>query len=201
MDSRAALLAAAAEEFALHGPQGTRIQAVVTRAGVNERMIYHHFGSKDGLYKAVIEDQMHHLALAWLPRLDEAVTMSPKEGIRAGFMSWAEVFETRPLLGPLMMHEALGGWRARPPLDGGRLPSQLRDLHERGVREGVFRPDVEFEVLYITAVGALVTAPMARGLLADHPDGPSGIRNQVIELLLDGLTGPVRTEGEREDGE
>ncbi len=54
-DSRSALLVAAAEEFARRGLQGTRVQAIVKRAGVNERMIYHHFGNKEGLYRAVLE--------------------------------------------------------------------------------------------------------------------------------------------------
>ncbi|WP_331766865.1 helix-turn-helix domain-containing protein [Embleya sp. NBC_00896] len=69
-ESRAHLLTAAAEEFARHGLKGTRIQAIVKRAGVNERMIYHHFGNKDGLYKAVLEDQMAALHDAWHPTLE-----------------------------------------------------------------------------------------------------------------------------------
>jgi TetR/AcrR family transcriptional regulator len=196
MDSRRALLDAAAAEFAQHGPRGARVQAIVARAGVNERMIYHHFGSKDGLYRAVLEDQVGDMSVAWRKRLDEAVLLSPREGTRAGFMGFAAVFDDRPLLAPLLLHESMGGWQARPPMSGDQLPPQLRDLYERGVREGVFRSDIDFEVLYVTALSGLVTAPIMRGLLVDHPDGPMGIRNQVIELLLDGLTGPRPRPGE-----
>src|SRR5882762_3303529 len=70
-ESRAVLLAAAAEVFARHGFKGTRIQEIVQVAGVNERMIYHHFGSKDGLYRAVIEDQRAQLGMAWQPVVDK----------------------------------------------------------------------------------------------------------------------------------
>ena len=75
-DSRAVLLAAATEEFARHGPKGTRIQAIVQRAGINERMIYHHFGSKDGLYTAVLEAQAHGLVQAWRQIIDTAAGLA-----------------------------------------------------------------------------------------------------------------------------
>src|SRR6266498_4700941 len=74
-DSRSALLAAAAEEFARHGPKGARVQAIVERAGVNERMIYHHFGSKDGLYAAALEAQASGLVGAWRRIIDTAAEM------------------------------------------------------------------------------------------------------------------------------
>src|SRR5262249_61575433 len=81
-DSRTALLAAAAEQFAKYGPRGTRVQDIVNAAGVNERMIYHHFGSKDGLYAAVMRDQRYRLGEAWLPAVGKAVTMDPHPGVR-----------------------------------------------------------------------------------------------------------------------
>ncbi|HVV22472.1 MAG TPA: TetR/AcrR family transcriptional regulator [Pseudonocardiaceae bacterium] len=196
MDSRSKLLAAAAEEFALHGPRGARIQAVVARAGVNERMIYHHFGSKDGLYRAVLEDQIGDFGREWSARLDQLADLPPKEGMRAAFRSFAEGLTARPLLGPLLMHEGLGGWRVRPRLTAERLPEQLRRMYRRGQAEGIFRAAVDFEVVYAVALVSLATAPVFRGLLDDHPH----VLDQTIELLLDGLTGPVPAEpdeGER----
>ena len=56
-DTRRILLDAASVEFALSGLEGARMHAIVKRAGVNERMVYHHFGSKQGLYEAVLADQ------------------------------------------------------------------------------------------------------------------------------------------------
>src|SRR5689334_24780916 len=65
MDSRDALLQAAAEEFARSGLKGTRIREIVQRSGVNERMIYHHFGSKEGLFRAVVEHEFGGMGQAW----------------------------------------------------------------------------------------------------------------------------------------
>ncbi|MFT3965200.1 MAG: TetR/AcrR family transcriptional regulator [Sphingobium sp.] len=53
--TRARIFRAAAREFGAHGYAGARIERIVARAGCNIRMIYHHFGSKAALYRAVVE--------------------------------------------------------------------------------------------------------------------------------------------------
>ena len=52
--TRQRILQAARQEFAEHGPAGARVDQVAQRAGVNKRMIYHYFDSKDGLFRAVL---------------------------------------------------------------------------------------------------------------------------------------------------
>lgn len=53
--TRQAILAAAREEFAAHGLSGARVDAIAGRTNTVKRMIYYYFGSKDGLYLAVLE--------------------------------------------------------------------------------------------------------------------------------------------------
>jgi TetR/AcrR family transcriptional regulator len=53
-----AILTAALDEFSAHGPAGARIDRIAAGAGVNKRMIYHYFGSKDGLWAALLADQL-----------------------------------------------------------------------------------------------------------------------------------------------
>jgi AcrR family transcriptional regulator len=201
-DSRAALLAAAAEEFARHGPKGARIQAIVQRAGVNERMIYHHFGSKDGLYAAVLEAQSRGLVEAWRRIIDRAAELDPYEGMRRILAGFAGLFAARPLLAALWLQEALGGWQTLPPPTAAAVPfPRLRELYERGQRQGVFRADCPFEVAYGVAmsalVGSVVLAPRgaealaAAGLAADS----ARLGDQVVGQLLDGMTGPPHRTG------
>lgn len=52
--TRARILSAARREFAAKGIAGARVDAIAKRAGVNKRMLYHYFGSKDGLFQAVL---------------------------------------------------------------------------------------------------------------------------------------------------
>lgn len=55
--TRAALLAAAAELFAEQGFRATRVREIVARAGANVAAVSYHFGSKEGLYLAVLQHE------------------------------------------------------------------------------------------------------------------------------------------------
>lgn len=52
--TRGRLLEAAFEEFADHGLSGARVDRIATAAGVNKRMLYHYFGSKEGLFRELL---------------------------------------------------------------------------------------------------------------------------------------------------
>ena len=56
--TRGRILAAAGELFAAAGFAGTRIDAVAARSGANKRMIYHYFGGKEALFKAVLSHRL-----------------------------------------------------------------------------------------------------------------------------------------------
>jgi TetR/AcrR family transcriptional regulator len=191
MDTRAALLAAAAEEFARHGPKGTRIREIVARSGVNERMIYHHFGSKEGLYRAVFEHEAAGVEAIWRSALEQAVSMDPYAGIRLVYRTYFDMMHARPLLISLVTQEAMGGWGVRPQVTADGIPAELRSLHARGVAEGIFRSDIDLDVFYVTMVSTLVAVPGMAGhfpsLLVDRD--LAELRDQVITLLLDGITG------------
>ena len=53
--TRARLLAAATDEFAAHGIAGARIDRIEAAAKANRALIYSYFGSKDGLFDAVMD--------------------------------------------------------------------------------------------------------------------------------------------------
>lgn len=52
--TREALLDAALVEFSEKGRAGARTSSIAARAGVNKQLISHHFGGKDGLYRALV---------------------------------------------------------------------------------------------------------------------------------------------------
>ncbi|WP_200842371.1 TetR/AcrR family transcriptional regulator [Actinomadura sp. K4S16] len=201
--SKASLLAAAAEEFAQYGLRGARVQAIVKRAGVNERMIYHHFGSKEGLYRAVLEDQMAALHDAWHPALEKARALAPYEGVTAALGALAEALSGRPVLIGLWLHESLGGWKTLPLPSADTLPAELRELYERGQHEGVFRGDRPFEIAWGIAmsalIGGVVLARRGDALAAERGIDftAAETRRLVLEQLLDGMTGSRRSPGEK----
>jgi TetR/AcrR family transcriptional regulator len=52
--TRERILSAALKEFAAHGFAGARVDAIARRAAINKRMLYHYFGDKEDLFKAVL---------------------------------------------------------------------------------------------------------------------------------------------------
>ena len=52
--TKSRILQAARREFAAKGISGARVDGIARRAKVNKRMLYHYFGSKDGLFQAVL---------------------------------------------------------------------------------------------------------------------------------------------------
>jgi len=52
--SRERILSAALKEFAAKGFAGARVDVIARRAVINKRMLYHYFGDKKGLFRAVL---------------------------------------------------------------------------------------------------------------------------------------------------
>lgn len=50
------ILVAAKREFARNGLGGARVDDIAEKAKANKRMIYHYFGSKEGLFQTVLEE-------------------------------------------------------------------------------------------------------------------------------------------------
>jgi AcrR family transcriptional regulator len=48
------ILGVALREFSLYGLAGARVDAIAAQTKTSKRMIYYHFGSKEGLYEAVL---------------------------------------------------------------------------------------------------------------------------------------------------
>jgi AcrR family transcriptional regulator len=56
--TRRRILAAALRSFSAKGIDGARVDAIAARARTNKRMLYYYFGSKDGLFRAVLRQRL-----------------------------------------------------------------------------------------------------------------------------------------------
>ncbi|MCE0762819.1 TetR family transcriptional regulator [Pseudonocardia kujensis] len=65
--TRRALLAAGRELFAGMGYEGTTVRAVAERAGVNQALLFRHFGSKEGLFAEAVTGEALELLQAGPP--------------------------------------------------------------------------------------------------------------------------------------
>lgn len=154
--SRQALLTAAIAEFAAKGPAGARVDEIARRAGVNKQMLYHYFGNKDDLFRAALEEVYGRIRAR-----ERALNLSDLPPLRAmesliGF-SFDYLAEHPEFIALLNDENRYGAMH----LDGLRevqsmhlpLVELIRDALQRGVREGVFRDDIDPINLYISVAG------------------------------------------------
>ena len=68
--TRETILDAAEETFAKSGYAGTSLREIADKAGVNQALLHHYFGSKDGLFKAIFLRRGQELSRERLELLD-----------------------------------------------------------------------------------------------------------------------------------
>ncbi len=139
-ETRAAILAAAADAFAQDGLAGARTDAIAAAAGVNKAMLYYYFKSKDHLFEAVVEDhfeEFNRRALAVLESRGPAgAVLLEYVGLHFDFIS------SRHRYGSIYQQMMMAGGK---PLE--RLIKKyfiprseaIDRLLERGMRAGEFR--------------------------------------------------------------
>lgn len=188
-NTRQVLLDAASEEFARHGLPGARMHVIVERAGINERMIYHHFGSKVGLYQAVLA---HHFRAPEMPPPGEGDGKA--SDAKARFVAVLAMFVrgllARPQFLALVLHEALSGWEHVPKASLADIPDVIRSSFEGAQRAGRFRKDCRFEVVYLAAIGATVSGHLLAGRFADlrGDKARDALVADILDLILRGAS-------------
>lgn len=154
--TRTRILDAAVAEFAAKGLGGARVDEIAARAGANKRMLYHYFGNKDDLFRAVLESVYAEIRSA--EQALDLGRLKPLEAMRALVeFTWDYVAE-RPEFVTLLNSENLH--RARHLRKTGRIAAMHSPLIElldgilkRGARDGVMRGGVDPMQLYISIAG------------------------------------------------
>jgi AcrR family transcriptional regulator len=85
-ETRARLLQAAAEAYALHGFGGATLDEVAAQAGMTKGAVYDHFGSKENLLLALMEEYLAGQVAAQLVLFDRERTTSERP--LAGSEDW-----------------------------------------------------------------------------------------------------------------
>ena len=151
--SQLAILEAARDEFSQRGLAGARMDSIAERAGLNKRLIYYYFGSKDDLFLAVLEGTYADIRAAEQQlHLDE---IEPVEAIRRLVSFTWHYYLDHPEFITLLNSENLH--RAAHLKRSGRIQEMnsplvalLDGVLERGRRDGLFRAGVDPVQLYIS---------------------------------------------------
>ncbi|MEP7060977.1 MAG: TetR/AcrR family transcriptional regulator [Betaproteobacteria bacterium] len=151
--TRAAIMAAAVNEFASKGYDGARVDEIAMHAAVNKNLIYHHFGSKDGLFTAVLEYTYEDIRKRQKDL--ELRHMDPVTGMRKLVIFtgriWVQLPHFQRLLHSENLHEGEHVRQStRIPKMYNPLMDTIRDLLDRGVKSGQFRGDIDPIDLYVS---------------------------------------------------
>jgi AcrR family transcriptional regulator len=144
--TKANILQVAAAEFGEKGLAGARIDEIAALTQTSKRMIYYYFGSKEGLYLAVLEDSYRRVrdteAELHLPDLE------PEQALRRLVAFTFDHHLHHENFIRLVMNENInrGQFLAQSThIQELNVPvvEAIRNLYERGVASGVFRPGLD----------------------------------------------------------
>jgi AcrR family transcriptional regulator len=183
---RRAILEAAEELLAEHGPEGFSMRRLAALCRYTPPTIYHHFGDKTGVLDAILEERFREVlaVVRAAPRRDD-----PVELVREQMRSFLDFFLRNPSHYQLLVDAMRVG--AEPP-----SAQEVRDLLEGPLaalqRAGRLRaPDTEVARQALWAfIHGIISLRTSR---ADLPWAPD-----LLEVALDGmLLGLIRGEPER----
>jgi AcrR family transcriptional regulator len=182
--TREALITSARRLFAERGFAGTAREDIVERAGVTRGALHHHFGGKEGLFRAVV-DLLEQELVARIATAAMGVT-DPMQQLRRGcgaFLDSAMDPAVRRIV--LLDAPAVLGWQAWREIDAayglGLVIEGLNAVMDAGVIER--RP---VEVLAHLLLGALNEAALLVAN-ADDPQAIRGVVGETVDHLLDCL--------------
>ncbi len=191
----AALIDAGRKLFARRGFDGTSVRAITREAGANLGAVTYHFGSKRGLYGAVLEHELRPLAL----RASNAARGlgSATERIDAVVEAYFEHLGEHPDLPALLLQEVAAG--KKPPAEVvdiiRKVAGALGGLVVEGQTRGEFRRGHPLLMAVSTVsqpVFLTLIAPLLREVAGIDPRDPETrpiVLGHAAAFVRSGLTG------------
>jgi AcrR family transcriptional regulator len=190
----AGILEVATAEFAEKGLSGARIDEIAAATKTSKRMIYYYFGSKEGLYVAVLEESYRRMrSIESAQHLED---LAPEAALRRLVEFTFDHHQGNPDYIRLVMNENMerGAYLAQSKtIRELNVPAiqSIRNLYDRGVAEGVFRPgldpiDIHASISALTFFN--VSNQHTFGLIFKHdgqtPKALAARRRSVVELIV-----------------
>jgi len=185
--TKRALLDAARQQFTVRGFTGTGREQVAAAAGVSRGALYHHFGTKEGLFRAVVEEL--EAGLAQQVATAAATGTDPVDELRRGCLAFLDAC-LEPAVRRIVLLEApvVLGWDAWREIDA-RYGLALVRAGLAGALDQVGLDAAAAEPLAHLLLGALNEA----ALLVATAEDPEAAREEVggtVALVLDRLLAP-----------
>ena len=147
------ILNAAKKEFAKNGLGGARVDVIAERAKANKRMIYHYFNNKEDLFQRVVEDA--YLDIRSAEQKLKLEHLPPKKALKQLIEFTWHYYLKNPefitLVNSENLHKARHIKKSTAIHEASRrFVSMVKEILDRGVKEGVFRRNIDPVQLNIT---------------------------------------------------
>ena len=194
--TRMRLLQAATRLFSHKGYDGVSVDDIVALARVNKRMVYHYYGSKDGLYCEVLRSVFQRLTEMELEVA--GASDSPEETITGILRSYFIFLNDYPEFTALLAWENLhqGRFIAKHPdlLSKNPIIQQLERTVKKGISDGLFHPGIHVKHLLINLISVCIvyhanryTLSQSIGIDLQSPKVQEEGLAHAIDLVLHGL--------------
>ena len=193
--TRGKILAAAETEFSEKGLYGARVDDIVRSAGVNKSMLYAYFGSKEALYKTVLEAVYQRLNQWEAPIIACANELDGQEAIRKLVNLYFAYLRENETYVRMVMWENLH--RARYFDEQGlaqvRNPIRraLRQILANSQAQGVFREGIDEKQVLMTLFACtynyfsnLYTMNRVLGAQLNSPEEMEKRAENISQMLL-----------------
>ena len=188
------IIEVATHEFADKGLAGARIDAIAAATRTSKRMIYYYFGSKDGLYLAVLEEAYRRMrSIEADLHLDD---LGPVEALRRLVEFTYDHHRDNEDFIRLVMSENIHRAEYLRQSKGirqlnVRAIDAIRGVYDRGVGQGLFRPGLDPLDIH-AVISALTVFNVSNrytfGTIFDRIDPQAKAatlpREHVVQLLL-----------------
>src|SRR5437660_1227611 len=190
-ESRAAILAAAAYEFAEHGIAGARTDTIAHEARVNKALLYYYFKDKETLYGAVLDDAFSGLKRTVFQVLDS--DLPPREKILAYAGAYFDFIASNQLYPRLMQREMMRAREGQSPHIEKVIKKYIQPIFLRvsevlrqGISEGHFRPINPAH--FVQSIVAMIvfyfsSAPMMQKIVGFNPLTPERVAERRASVL------------------
>lgn len=139
IDTRAAIVAAAARSFADRGYHRTSLHEIAADVGIQKASIFHHFASKEALYRAVLEEGRGEGEAMIAAALGSANDWWPR--MRALLDAYVALVVAHPEQTKILLRQSLGDAPADyDGADSDRLLGKVTSFLDAGRRAGAFAP-------------------------------------------------------------
>lgn len=186
--SRDRILAAARNEFGAYGFAGARTERIAKRASVNKQLLFYYFGSKLGLYQAVVRragDAIRQAAAR--VRGAEQSTERLRRQLAQAFSTLASSREDLRLLLEGTSGPESDASDAQAPVSA--LEERIRGIVSEGQGLGFFRDDVDPAKTALHAVVLLMGYLALEPLLGQASSAPATAGDEWIASVTDLLVG------------